>query len=119
MSLNFYEGPFPSVDQVHYNERIIPSPLTITNKTCECVLSDVVRQNKMLLCLGITIIVTLLYLMLIISCICSTYYRKKDEQQTENLQQDSKDLKQVIIHQDEPEDLSVVINPKMKLLATI
>ncbi|CAF3830836.1 unnamed protein product [Rotaria magnacalcarata] len=52
-------------------------------------------------------------------CICSKYYRKKDEQQTENLQQDSKDLKQVIIHQDEPEDSSVVINPKMKLLATI
>jgi DNA-binding helix-hairpin-helix protein with protein kinase domain len=119
MSLNFDEGPFPSVDQVHYNERIIPSPLTITDKTCEYILSDVVRQNKKLLFLGIAIITTLLYLMLIIRCICSKYYWKKDEQQTENLQQDSKDLKQVIVHQDEPEDLSVVINPKMKLLATI
>ncbi|CAF4517713.1 unnamed protein product, partial [Rotaria magnacalcarata] len=119
MSLNFYEGPFPSVDQVYHNERIIPSPLTITDKTCEYILSDVVRQSKMLLGFGIPIITILLCLMLIIRSICSKYYWKKDEQQTENLQQDSKDLKQVIIHQDEPEDLSVVINPKMKLLATI
>ncbi|CAF5170975.1 unnamed protein product, partial [Rotaria magnacalcarata] len=68
--------PFPSVDQVHYNERIIPSPLTITDKTYECVLSDVVRQSKMLLGFGIPIITILLCLMLIIRSICSKYYWK-------------------------------------------
>ncbi|CAF5022684.1 unnamed protein product, partial [Rotaria socialis] len=51
--------------------------------------------------------------------IWSKYCWKKDEKQTENLQQDSKDLKEVITHQDEPEDLSTMTNPKMKLLATI
>ncbi|CAF4714599.1 unnamed protein product, partial [Rotaria socialis] len=51
--------------------------------------------------------------------IWSKYCWKKDEKQTENLQHDSKDLKEVITHQDESEDLSAMTNPKMKLLATI
>ncbi|CAF2102234.1 unnamed protein product [Rotaria magnacalcarata] len=120
-----WDRPYPFYDDWRYNDRTTRSPWPITDKTHECIiradaiLPNVGRKIKLLLCLGIPIITYLFLLVLVIHRICSKYCRKKNEKQTENLQQGSKDLTEVTTHQYEPEDLSVITNPKMKLLATI
>ncbi|CAF2184236.1 unnamed protein product, partial [Rotaria magnacalcarata] len=116
---------YPFYDESRYNDRTTRSPWPITDKTHECITRReailLVDNGKiqLLLCLGIPIITYLFLLVLITHRIWSKYCWKKDEKQTENLQHDSKDLTEVITHQDEPEDLSVMTNPKMKLLATV
>ncbi|CAF5012413.1 unnamed protein product [Rotaria socialis] len=120
-----WDRSHPSHDESRYNERIIPSSWPITDRTHECITRReailLVDNGKiqLLLCLGIPIITCLFLLVLITHRIWSKYCWKKDEKKTENLQHDSKDLKEVITHQDEPEDLSAMTNPKMKLLVTI
>ncbi|CAF1321008.1 unnamed protein product [Rotaria magnacalcarata] len=120
----FFDRPYPFEGGSRYNERIMPSPSIINDKICECmqrvdaILEHFDLTTKRLLYCVIPIVAILLWLVLFIPYICSTCW-KKDKKQSENLQQDSNDLEKVIIHQDEPEDLSVMINPEMKLLATI
>ncbi|CAF1526359.1 unnamed protein product [Rotaria magnacalcarata] len=125
ISMLTIDRPYNFGGDWHYNDRTTPSPSTINDEICECIirrdaiLPGVDRKIELLLYLGIPIIIVVFWLLQIIHWIYSKYCWNEDEQQTENLQQDSKHLKEVIIHKDEPEDLSVVINPKMKLLATI
>ncbi|CAM4850267.1 unnamed protein product, partial [Rotaria magnacalcarata] len=125
ISMLTIDRPYNFGDDWHYNDQTTRSPWPITDQTPECIirrgaiLPDVDRKIELLLYLGIPIAIVVFWLFQIIHWICSKYCWNEDEKQTENLQQDSKDLKDVIIHKDEPEDLSVVINHKMKLLATI
>ncbi|CAF2040618.1 unnamed protein product [Rotaria magnacalcarata] len=125
ISMLTIDRPYNFGDDWHYNDQTTRSPWPITDQTPECIirrgaiLPDVDRKIELLLYLGIPIAIVVFWLFQIIHWICSKYCWNEDEKQTENLQQDSNDLKDVIIHKDEPEDLSVVINHKMKLLATI
>ncbi|CAF1583775.1 unnamed protein product [Rotaria magnacalcarata] len=98
-----------------YTNEWVTLPSQIMEKKCGLAFSSqelldiiIVLSSLILLCLLAGIWVT-----------CSMSRGEDAKQHNQTSRHDNKDMKAVIIHQDEPEDFTVTINPKTKLLTTL
>ena len=97
------------------NEWTSPSPPPTKIENFKFLLSD----SGILSIQTILLLITVYSILVIIWLICSMYCGKNREQQNETSKHNDKILKEIIIHEDEPEDLSITVNPKTKLLTTL
>ena len=91
-----------------------PQPSTISEEYTITLSAHGIQLIK----IGLLIIAVYSFLFML-SIIYSRYWGKKGTQKSQTSQDDYEVLKEVIIHEDEQEDLSVTINPKTKILATL